>query len=318
MGKNGGGALSMWIKEFTSLVFTQTIQAFIYTMIISMILFGMGTRKEENANDNNSALGFMATVALLSVFKVEEMSKRIFGLHDTKANPGNAMKSIAKTAFAAKLGKRALDNIGKITGGIGAITKARQDRKKLATRLEEDKKDFGGMSGGTSGPANAGDITGAGGGVSTYGGGGGTSAHGESANISLANKRRMRDAYRQYQDKLSEINKQRNEGIKNIFSGVTESAGAIFGGATGMVLGGADGNLDEAIQGIMAGAGVGDSIGQSAVNSVEKAINFATRNYKREKGMGNKELKRIFKDFENEINNKQTYNAPDIGGTWDD
>ena len=332
-----GGALSVWIKEFTSLVFTQTLQAFIYAIVISIILFGMNTVSDVNADDNNSALGLMATFALLSVFKVEELAKKIA---DTKAKPGNAMKSIAKTAIAAKLGKRVLDNAGKVFGGIGAITKSRQDRKKLNKRLQEDMEDNGfikdkdgkvtyvkgkKVSGGagpkaTSASSNA------------SGNGGSSDAENEvneavnnatngmdatyKAEISAADQRRIRNAMRTYEDKISEINKARNEGIKNIFKGSTEFIGSGFGAAAGGVFGGADGNLDEMLQGIMAGAGVGDALGESAVNAVDKAIGFVQRNYKRERGMSNKQLQDSLKAYKKAVDaavvNYNIINVDDI------
>lgn len=314
MGK-GGGALSMWIKEFTALVFTQTIQAFIYAIIITIILYGMvQTGSDISSDDNNAALGLMSTFALLSVFKVEEMAKKIFGVGDTKASHGNAMKSIAKTAIAAHLGKRVLDNAGKVFGGVRAINKSRQDNKKTQKRLQEDMEDNGFVMGengkptyvgtkktrGASSSSSATPVTSTGvGGASsssTVGasdsGGNVTSGGADEQIISDAAQRRMRNALRNYDDKVSEIKKAREEGIKNIFTGVSETIGAGFGAATGAVLGGADGDLDEMLQGMMAGAGVGDAAAQSAVNAIDRATQFVKRNAKHEAGISSKQLQK--------------------------
>lgn len=318
MGK-GGGALSMWLKEFTALIFTQTIQAFIYAIVISVILFGMEPTSEASAQDNNAALGLMATFALLSVFKVEDMAKKIFGIGDTKASHGNAMRSLAKTAIAAQLGKRVLNNVGKVFGGAKAWGQAGQDRRKLKGRMEEDLKDegfelkdgklskiqkAGGGSSSTGRSASSTSVgsSSAGGGSSVVGGASSSAAGGDDVMTSAA-YRRAKAALRNYQDKASEINKSRNEGIKTMISGLVESQGSIFGAATGAVIGGADGDLDEALQGMMAGAGVGDAIGEAAVNSVNKAIQFVERQSKRQKGVSNRNLQKSFKELESALNN---------------
>ncbi len=328
MGK--GGALNAWLKEFTALVFTQTIQAFIYAIIITIILFGMVGKDESiSADDNNASLGLMATFALLSVFKVEDMAKKIFGLSDSKASHKNAIQSIAKTAFAAKLGKRALDNVGKILGGTRAITKSRQDNRKARARLEEDMEDMGfkynektgetsyiGKSRGTSSattkggsftiggsvPVGGGDLdigsaSGVSGGSSAYSGAvGGAEAAGT---ISAADKRRIRNAVRTYNDRLDEIKKSRDEGIKNIASGLVESVASFNGAVGGAIIGGADGDIGEMLQGVMAGAGVGDTIGKSTVEAVDRATKFVQRNVINYKpGISSSELKKAISSFE--------------------
>lgn len=296
-----GGALSAWMKEFTALVFTQTIQAFIYAIIISMILFGMVKNSGVSGSDNNSALGLMATFALLSVFKVESMARRIFGVGDTKASPGSAFRSIAKTAIAAKIGKRALDNTGKVLGGVGSIFKAGSASAKAKKRLKEDMQDNGFELGKDKKPVYVGkgskatavktSASGSGSGVGNDLGGGSADGSGDvreavstaasnsmadaSANvgtISDSDKRRVKNALRTYEDKIAEIKKSRNEGIKNMVSGVAEGFGALAGGTMGGILGGSDGNVDELIQGIMAGMGAGDALAQQTVNITDKTL----------------------------------------------
>ena len=323
MGK-GGGALSMWIKEFTALVFTQTIQAFIYAIVISVILFGMvKTGSDISADDNNAALGLMSTFALLSVFKVEELAKKIFGIGDTKASHGNAMKSIAKTAIAAKLGGRVLNNAGKVFSGVKSINQAGQDRRKAKKRLDEDMADNGAVMGADGKPVFVGKNKTSGGsstvtranassggdGTSTVnvdagasGSGGNVNVDVDGSEISAADKRRVKNALRTYEDKLSEINKSRREGIKSIISGTVESVGATFGATAGGLLGGADGDIDEMLQGMMAGAGAGDIVGKNMVEAVDRAAQFVQRNYKREAGMSNKDLQRAINDYKDALN----------------
>ena len=321
MGK-GGGPLNAWLKEFIALVFTHTVQAFIYAIIISLILYGLGNTTGVSPNDNNSALGLMAVFALTSVFKVEEMLKKIIGMGDSKASPKGAMKSLAKTAFAVQLGKRVLNNVGKVAGGIRSINQSRQDNRKAKERLKEDMEDNGfikgadgkltyvgrqssaGSSGGNSSSSSS---------ASTRGGassaGGGSSATGASNDISASDQRRMRNALRNYEDRASEIKKQRSEGIKSIASGTFEFVGAGVGAAAGGLIAGSDGNLDELVQGIIAGAGVGDAVGESAVNIVDKATKFVQRNYNRKSGISNKALKRSIDSYKDALKNSNVYHG---------
>lgn len=142
MGK--GGPLSAWIREFTTLVFVQTVQAFIFAIIILLIMSAMEPPTDTSeADDYNVGVGLMCVFALTSLFKVEEIVKKIFGLQATKADHSNAIKSIAKTAFAVKLGKRALDNGKKITGGVKQISDARKNSLKNKQRYKEDLNDLG-------------------------------------------------------------------------------------------------------------------------------------------------------------------------------
>ncbi len=140
-----GGALSSWLREFGQLVFIQTIQAFIYAIIISVIMAIYDTaidRASADAlhTDYATGLGFFAVVALVSVFKVEDMARKIFGIGSTKADHGSAVKDIAKTAIAVNLGKRVLDNGKKVVGGTKNWLGGRKDEKKAADRLERRKQ----------------------------------------------------------------------------------------------------------------------------------------------------------------------------------
>lgn len=318
MGGKSGGALSVWLKEFVSLVFTQAIQAFIYAIVITVILSGMVNDEGITDVDINSAIGLMATFALLSVFKVEAIVKQIFGIKDTKASPGNAMKSIAKTAIAAQMGKRVLDNTGKVLGGVRAINKSRQDNKKVKKRLEEDMQDegfkmdkdghltpIGGASraGGTaigSGSSTGSGSEGGGSSIGSTAGTGGASGSYRTDSDEAAAIRRIRKARRAYEDQRAEIKEKRNQGYKDIFSGSAEIVGSVFGGTAGAILGGADGNIDEALQGLMAGAGAGDAIMASAVDTVDRTVKlagragkFAKRVSQKDFGMSSKQLEKV-------------------------
>lgn len=354
MGK-GGGALSVWLKEFIALVFTQTLQAFIYAIIIVVIMYGLEPRAGISGDDQNAALGLMSTFALLSVFKIEDMAKKIFGIGDTKASHKNAMHSIAKTAVAAKLGSKVLNNAGKVFGGVKAIGKAGQDRRKLKTRLQEDMSDMGYKLEENKGKMNAtyvGNKKTAVAGVTSKNGSvtastdtvngsdadsfGGSQSAAENTSISPstnsasvgnsssnhdvisdAAKRRMRNALRTYDDKLSEINKARDEGIKSIASGLTEFAGSVVGGTAGGILGASDGNFDEILKEIVAGAGAGDIAGKYVVEGADKITQFAKRNYNRKKGVSSVNLKATLKAYDEAMKQANVnYGAIDVEDTF--
>lgn len=359
MGK-GGGALSAWLKEFIALVFTQTLQAFIYAIIIVIIVYGLKPNPSVSGDDQNAALGLMATFALLSVFKVEDLAKKIFGIGDSKASHKNAMQSIAKTAIAAKLGGRVLNNAGKVLGGVKAINKAGQDRRKVKSRLQEDMADNGykmengvakyvGKNKNSKNVISTSSNIGSNSGMSDaqkkyYEAAKEAKARGDMAEyernrelaaavrkgekaiassinnssnnsdvISDAAKRRMTNALRNYEDRLSEINKARDEGIKSIASGLTESVTALAGGLTGGILGGSDGNIDEMLQGVLAGAGAGDVAGKHVIEGIDRATQFVKRNYNRKPGVSSKDLDASIKAYQDALEQANiTYGITDV------
>lgn len=137
----GGGTLSTWLKEFCQLVFIQTIQAFIYAIIIGVImsLYETAAAGDSAAGDYASSLGLFAVIGLMSVFKIEDVVRKVFGFGNTKADHGSAVKSMAKTAFALHIGKRVLDNGKKVVGGAKNILSANKDARKAANRLSRIK-----------------------------------------------------------------------------------------------------------------------------------------------------------------------------------
>lgn len=148
----GGGPLNAWIREFCELVFIQTLQAFIFALVISFVL-NMMTVTMSNEVDQKTALSVICIVALTSIFKVEEIARRIFGFGPTKADHGNAVQSIGKGMMAFRMGKNLLDNGRKIVGGAGAFLGSHGDKVKAMKRynkqlgaLEADNKSGGAQS----------------------------------------------------------------------------------------------------------------------------------------------------------------------------
>jgi len=266
MGGKKGVSLNSWMKKFCTLVFLQSIQAFIYAMIIVLIV-SMSFEGIDDVNDRNASMGIISIIALTSVFKIEEMVKKIFGIGGTKADARGAMSSLAKTAIAWQFGKRVLDNGSKMIGGAKGIKDAAKGREKLKKRMDRDMATFGNGGGGSpslgagqdssdsgvspTSPSlpNASTSTG-----SSIPSGGTPSRGGKDTRDYNA----MMD---KYQDQLDELKKKRKESIRQIFQGVGETAGAVPGALAGAIIGGADGNLDEALRGAAVGMGMGDTIG---------------------------------------------------------
>lgn len=174
------GVFEMWVREFCSLVFIQSIQAFIFTIIISMITSlssgGAGQSK-------NLAFGIVAIVGLASISKMEDLVRKIFGIGPNMGDPSmhSGAKSFMTMMAAGGVAKRVLDNPKKIAAGVkghftankekmkamDARNKAMDKLNKRVTRdfgspiassgLEQMAQDSGGQEG-TSSSRNGNDI----------------------------------------------------------------------------------------------------------------------------------------------------------------
>lgn len=129
------GVFTTWIKELCSLVFVQTIQAFILAIVLSIIvtfLVPQTTDAKALISDQNtvSALGVLCIILLTSLTKMEQITKKIFGLESgilQDKPPHGLMTSM----LALKAAGRVLNNVPKIATGIGRATLgAGLDKKK--------------------------------------------------------------------------------------------------------------------------------------------------------------------------------------------
>lgn len=278
MGK-GGGALSTWINEFCTLVFIQTIQAFTYAIIIVVIVKLQFANIVETST-RTAAMGLFTIMALVSVFKIEDLLRKIFGISPTKADHKSAVASLGKLAVIGHFGKRLTDNVGKITSGVGARIKSRKDLKKLNKSYAEDLSDLKGHKSAQAGAKPQAKIGATGtqsdGSMAVFGAT--VSKESEEAmagnNSSSKNKndadlqRKLRATQREYEQKRDEIIKARKEGMKQIAKGFAETGGSIIGGVTGGIIGISDGELDSLMTQMVAGAGVGDVVGEGTVNTI--------------------------------------------------
>lgn len=316
MGKGGGSPLSMWIKEFCQLVFIQTIQALIYAIILSMVIQIMTAAttstyrseyKSANVDDYNSAIGLMCVFAFISVFKIEDLVKKVIGFGQTKADHRGALQSLAKTAFALKLGSKVLDNGGKVLKGVGGIainaSASRKDKINFENRRARLKAKYGmdetqtsvatSSSSSVAMPSEtaeqgtakqmeeitSGDTSQT---VATATATKATTAKATTAKATVPdvkdvakqkeNMQKYKDELLNLQDKMDEKRAERSkkniESVKMMTSGATEFVGSVFGGIAGGVIGIADGDIEQGIQGLVSGAGLGDAAGQFVNNSV--------------------------------------------------
>ena len=133
---------STWVREFCSLVFIQTIQAFIFAIVMTLIISVMTPDNVEGVerSDIISATGFIAVIALASISKIEDLVKKIFGVQSNITDPSmrGGMKSLASTMIAAKLAKGVLDNGKKVVGGVGGVYSANKQMRIAKTRYARD------------------------------------------------------------------------------------------------------------------------------------------------------------------------------------
>lgn len=129
------GVFTNWIKELCALVFVQTIQAFILAIVLSIILtFIKNTGTSISDQATVSSLGVLCIVLLTSLTKMEQITKKIFGL-DSGILQHKPPHGLAATMLALKSAGRIFNNIPKIASGIGAATfGANLDKKKANSR----------------------------------------------------------------------------------------------------------------------------------------------------------------------------------------
>lgn len=156
------GVFTTWVKELCALVFVQTIQAFILAIVISIIItfIAPNTSGDKIAKltdaDSVSALGILCIVLLTSLTKMEQITKKIFGL-DSGILQNKPPHGLMASYMALKAVGRVFNNVPKMVGGIGSATLgAGLDKKKansaMLTRLKRKGLDKNGNTLGGSKP----------------------------------------------------------------------------------------------------------------------------------------------------------------------
>ena len=136
---------SVWLKEFCSLVFTQTVQAFLLAIIMSVVIcMANSDSSQQYSGDTVSATSIIAIIALSSISKIELLVKKIFGVESQFGDPAmkNGIKTfgvgIAAGMAALNLAKRPLDNVKKTYQGIKDVRSSNMDIAKLRKRTSRD------------------------------------------------------------------------------------------------------------------------------------------------------------------------------------
>lgn len=113
------GIFGKWFREFATLVLTQTVQAFLLAVVMSIIISCLNNNTSGVPDgDANNAAGLLAIVALASFNKIELLVKNIFGV-TSQFGPSldNGARGLAGTAMAFRGLKNISDNIGKAREG---------------------------------------------------------------------------------------------------------------------------------------------------------------------------------------------------------
>lgn len=265
------GIFSSWFREFATLVLTQTVQAFLLAIVMSVIISCLA----EAGKDSVNAAGLLAIIALSSFNKIELLVKNIFGV-TSQYGPSldNGARGLMGTAMAFRGMKNISDNAGKaIKGarlrkegeaGLRALNAAggKMDASKLNpdSSTDDDKKDLGEKTGKeieeqvvklqTLGDISA--LT--------------TAIQRLTTATETGNKTDTQSKMEKYQDMI-------NQGRDMQKSALHETVGATIGGAAGAIYGLAKG--DDVGKSALAGAGIGDTAGKALTqHQVE------TRDYK--------------------------------------
>ena len=280
-----------WFKELCSLIFVQSFQAFLLAIIMSVIVKILASTNAASLDGGIDAAGLLAIFALASFSKIELLIKSIFGLTSEHGDPSLAggKTSLAGTWLALKGVGRVLNNGGKIVTGagkaIGGQLRLRRalnerDRNEIANRVSDSPE----ISSEADLPSEK-NIN---------------SLPKKSIESSIADDNKIVSKEDMITNLSNEINalthaineqnmnqkstaarenaienarKERNEGLKSMFSGSLETVGALHGAVAGAVYGLSKG--DDIASSAAAAAGAGDIIGEkvaAAINSTPSSL----------------------------------------------
>lgn len=295
--------LSDWLKEFCMLVFIQTVQAFIFAIVMSLILSilsgDFGSSESEVASTS-----IIAVFLLASVSKIEDIIKKVFGVksgfHDSGMRGG--LRSLATFMMAGNIFKGVTDNVKKMTGGAAGVIGANKNIARQRARMARDLNMYGAPALNAKAPAkgttsnlppsdnktsddymkkaieakNKGDMRGY---ERNRGIAAGMKKASEpvieetSSSKSGGNMSKLQDKVDAYDDKIRDLKTKRRQSVISMVSGGVETIGAAGGGLTGLAVGAALGETKEVIQGGMIGAGLGDKAGRMVTQTATSVDN---------------------------------------------
>ncbi|MBO5476523.1 MAG: hypothetical protein J6A15_02065 [Clostridia bacterium] len=270
----------VWLRELCSLVFVQSIQALLFTIMLTLVV-----RLYIDKNDSAAAqqsMGVYAILVMTIIPKVELLVKRIFGLGSGVMDDSmmGGKNSLLKTGLAIRGAASLLNNGRKVAGGLVGLGSVAFGTTSKRTRIAENNaKAAGELSSGnpTSTSASSSStqtrrISG-----STSGGARGNLSLGDlTTAIKNANSEDPQEAL---QKAKHEARQKSLESLKAITSGVTETVGAIGGASLGAVVGLGMGG-DDILTNAAIGAGIGDKAGKLAVDAtIGNAAKFENWQY---------------------------------------
>lgn len=311
------GVFTTWIKELCALVFVQTIQAFILAIVLSIILTFLFPTIDESTGvatvsdqSSVSALGVLCIILLTSLTKMEQITKKIFGL-DSGILQNKPPHGLMASYMALKSLGRVFNNIPKMAGGIGGIIGAGTDKKKaqatMLSRLDKRGIDKNGnpvngtapqVNEGTDENENEAMQAESNGDMDGYRRNMGIQAGINNAKNAMAqnatspsrlNKMdKTQDDYLKimdkYDDEISKAKAKRRQGFQDLASGFAETAAATVGGgvglSAGLISGLATNDLDQISKATAYGIGTGDALGENlakAVSTVSTGVSSKVR-----------------------------------------
>lgn len=300
----------VWLKEFCSLIFTQTVQAFLLAIIMSVVVATASNGTVQEQGTAVSATGIIAIIALASLSKVELLVKKIFGVESQFGDPAmkNGAGALAGSLIAAKLAGRALNNVPKMASGIKGVTV--DARRARASALAKKNRDLSAAMGKDAGnAAGNGALVGAAAGsaaASTANSATGTSAASSSdgtlkgaleslKTAIIENTNATRTASPQiaeagkaskltaekfnkiqddYDKAMADIAKSKRESWSKLASGALETASLPLGAIGGAAVGAAMGESPLKAAGV--GIGATDYLSEKLVGGASAAANFAS------------------------------------------
>ncbi len=302
------GIFGGWFKELASLIFTQTVQAFLLAIIMSIIVNALTA----NGGDGGTyGAGLLAIIALSQFGKIELLIKNIFGV---TSQFGGSMQDgkggLLGSMMALKMGKKVLDNGSKLVGGTRNALMAnrnvrnlKREKKDLQLGLDADSAE--GAADTALGAMNEeadkfidNAATGAGlqaganmvnGGSGGNGGGVGISSSQIDQLISAvkeqtsalksqksdSDKKDSTEKLKDLNQKIAEAKNQRRAGIRTAVAGVGETLGAGVGAAAGTIVG--LGMGDNIAQNAVTGAGLGDMAVSGISKMAQNQDNYHTQ-----------------------------------------
>ena len=305
MGNGKNKIFSVWIKELATLIFVQSLQALLMTVMLAVVIKLYITASDDSVAQQS--MGVYAIFIMALIPKIELLVKKIFGLGSGVMDDSmmGGKRSLLKTGLALKLGSNVLNNAGKVIGGVGMMAGAglagiRQNRiaknndeaarikgetnkLKLGNRSSQNNSAaLSGMSGESVGNYSLDDLTSA---------------------IKSANAPDYDELNRQ---KKHEIMQRGLKGLQQATSGIVETGGAMAGAAVGATIGLGTGG-DDVFQDMLIGAGIGDKAGHLATDLTVGSV-AAANDLRYQYGVGKREVKKSEQQVKDAKDAQKKYN----------